>query len=58
MTSTTNLSYQEIKEVLSIFFGITEDKMKCWNSQWSFDASPDYIQKKIKENKEKLKADE
>ena len=29
MTSTTNLSYQEIKKVLSIFFGIPEDKMKC-----------------------------
>lgn len=57
MTSTTNLSYQEVKEILAIFFNIPEDQLKCWNNQWSFNCSVEYIQAKIDENRKKLKTE-
>lgn len=56
MTETTTLTYAEIKKVLSIFFDLPEDEFQCWNTRWSFNASKQYLENKIKENTEKLKA--
>ena len=47
MTETANLSYQEVKEILAIFFDLPVGKIKCWNMNCQFETSFDYIKSKI-----------
>lgn len=49
MTETVNLSSQEVKEILAIFFDLPTGKIKNWNNSWQFDTSADYIKKKIEQ---------
>lgn len=56
MTETANLSYQEIREILAIFFDLPTGKIKCWNMTWQFETSSDIIKKKIDENENLLRS--
>lgn len=57
MTETTNLSYAEIKEILAIFFDIPTGKIKCWNMNWQFETSSDYIKSKIEQHQRERDAE-
>ena len=57
MTETANLSYQEVKEILAIFFDLPVGKIKCWNMSWQFETSSDYIKSKIEQRQRERDAE-
>lgn len=57
MTETVNLSYQEVREILAIFFDLPVGKIKCWNMTWQFDDSADHIKAKIKQHQDERDAE-
>lgn len=57
MTETANLSYQEVKEILAIFFDLPVGKIKCWNMNWQFETSSDYIKSKIEQHQRERDAE-
>lgn len=57
MTPTSKFSYQEIREILSIFFDIPTGKIECWNMKWTIDADKDYLDKKIEQHQAELDAE-
>lgn len=50
MTETVNLTSQEVKEILAIFFDLPVGKIKNWNNGWQFDDSAEHIKLKIKQH--------
>ena len=50
MTETANLSYQEVKEILAIFFDLPV-------GNWQFETSSDYIKSKIEQHQRERDAE-
>ena len=57
MTETVNLTSQEVKEILAIFFDLPVEKIKNWNNGWQFDASAERIKAKIKQHHDERDAE-